>query len=363
MPFETQFFDSVKSAKDATPIRLRNGEMIDHLDFHLNPLEPREIRGYVRGVPELPHGPDSVGAEGRTERLIVTIAPAGNGPRTFGSAGSDFEPPYRFSFGGYPPGEYRLDASAGAPGGRWTASQIVDTRENSVDVVLNLEPARDITGQLRVDGPAHKPSEFQVLLSKQAGPGNNMQVSAKVAADGSFTLKQVPAGEWVVNINPLPAGAYLKAASFGGRDVRLRRFSVGAESSASATLSIVIGTHMAVLEGSIDVQEATSTRAGILVTPIGTFHDFERFYYGTISDKDGNFRIRNIVPGTYRVFALEKLEPANFRNPETADRLTALGANAPSIDIELKEDAIAEVHPKPIPLEVARGHSVAGPTQ
>jgi hypothetical protein len=73
------------------------------------------------------------------------------------------------------------------------------------------------------------------------------------------------------------------------------------------------------------------------------------FYYGAVSDDSGKFQIANVAPGKYRIFALEKLAPQPFRNPEAADQLSDLGT-----EIELMEGAALTVHPKLIPAERAR---------
>ena len=90
-------------------------------------------------------------------------------------------------------------------------------------------------------------------------------------------------------------------------------------------------------------------RAGVVLAPTGTSHNLARFYYGVLAGEEGKFHMENLVPGKYRIFALEKTAPADFRNPETADQLTEL-----SQEIELTEGVTAEAHPKLIPAARAR---------
>jgi hypothetical protein len=73
-----------------------------------------------------------------------------------------------------------------------------------------------------------------------------------------------------------------------------------------------------------------------------------RFYYGGTTGTNGKFHIGGIAPGRYKIFAIEKMAAANFRNPEAADQLDELGE-----EIDVAEGATVEAHPKLIPAERA----------
>jgi hypothetical protein len=103
------------------------------------------------------------------------------------------------------------------------------------------------------------------------------------------------------------------------------------------------------LTGEIETGGSDSKRAGIVLAPIGQFHNQARLYYTAISDERGKFQFPRVVPGKYKIFAVERLLPERFRNPESADQLGDLGT-----DIELTEGAVRTVHPKLIPAERAR---------
>jgi hypothetical protein len=77
--------------------------------------------------------------------------------------------------------------------------------------------------------------------------------------------------------------------------------------------------------GQVDAADGDSKRAGIILAPTGEYHNLARFYYAAAAGDDGKFKLQNVAPGKYRIFALEKLAPADFRNPEAADLLDPLG--------------------------------------
>ena len=75
-------------------------------------------------------------------------------------------------------------------------------------------------------------------------------------------------------------------------------------------------------------------------------HALLRFYYSVLADDSGKFKVSGVAPGKYKVFALEKIAPGAYRNPESADVLDALGE-----ELEVAEGAKVLSHPKLIPEE------------
>jgi hypothetical protein len=214
----------------------------------------------------------------------------------------------------------------------------------------------DIEGTLRVEGEAPAREEtsavarafgngFLVQVTRPGGslrPGNP---SSQVGADGRFTISQVAPGAWQLSVAPVPPG-YLKSAQFGDQDVRFTTFEVA--SGSNATLNIVVSMRTATVEGQVEAGGSEARRAGVLLAPVGAYHDLARFYYGTAADDDGKFEFRGIAPGRYKIFAVEKMAAASFRNPEAADQLDQFGEV-----IEVAEGATLEAHPKLIPADRA----------
>jgi hypothetical protein len=157
----------------------------------------------------------------------------------------------------------------------------------------------------------------------------------------------VPPGDWVLHVEPLPPGAFLKVARFGDQDIRFARMVIGPGSEDS--FGIVVSMNTAQIHGEVDAGSGTLTRAGILLAPIGQYSTLTRFYYDVATDDSGKFELKDIAPGKYKIFALEKLAPDEFKTPEAAAKLDPLGE-----EIELAEGARLEVHPKLIPIERAR---------
>jgi protocatechuate 3,4-dioxygenase beta subunit len=343
-----QFYGGARDSKDANPLTVRGGEGMTGLDFYLTAEPLVRIHGQITGVPDLPSTPPPTPAAPQliTERtqqvqVIVSSVEQGRPQQAMGTAwgGTDF----RFDAGEIPVGRYRVEAEIQGKDRLYAASTMIDAQPGMGDVLLNLAPAIDLKGHLRIEGPGGPSlSSFNIALN-----GGRRNTVAHAGPDGNFTLFAVSESEWALVINPLPRGAFVKSALFGDKDVRFTRFEVGPKPD--VTLNIVISMNSGRVEGEVDAAGADSARAGILLAPYGPLHNLVRFYYNTPAGADGKFKFSGIPPGKYKVFALEKMAAVNFRSPEATDNLDALGA-----EIEIAEGATVQVRPKLIPMERAR---------
>jgi len=336
-PLVQQFLGGAWEWKDSAILNINGGENLTGVDFHMTSEPPVLVHGRVTGLPDTGHNAEAI--------AIMLWQTNEDGEGYMGIPYTVKAPDYAFSFD-LTPGRYRIDASAQIEGKSWTATQLIDAFRASGDVILALAAARDVKGTLRIEGLGGPPAgSFHIRLAHR---GIGPSISAPVAADGTFTLAQVsPGDEWVMNINPLPPGAFLKVARLGNQDIRFARMHISPGSEDA--VSIVISMNTAQVHGEVDAGSGDSRRAGILLAPTGPYSTLIRFYYVATTDGSGKFELKDIAPGKYKIFALEKLEPAEFRTPEAASQLDPLGE-----EIDLAEGARLEVHPKLIPVERAR---------
>jgi hypothetical protein len=368
-----QYYGGARDSKDAAPIHVGGGESLAGLDFRLVAEPAIEVRGQILGVP-VESAPESQQAESEHfgglivshggmggPGIRVTISPDeagslnGSGRWTQSIMAQDSE--HRFQMPGLPAGRYRIEAVLEAGNKTYGASQVLDLHANSGEIALTLAPAVDLAGTLRVEGQA-PPAEAGVVrlngaaAARQGGlrvrlarPGSGRNsVTANVGADGKFSLPQIVSGDWQLSVTPVPPG-FLKSARLGDKDVRFSTFEIG--SNTETPLNIVVSMNTATVEGEIDT-EGDSRRAGVVIAPVGPYHNLARYYYGTTANDKGKFHISGIAPGKYKIFAVEKMAPASFRTPEAADQLDELGEV-----IELAEGATLEAHPKLIPVDRA----------
>jgi hypothetical protein len=378
-----QYYGGARDSKDTAPIHVGGGESLAGLDFHLTSEPAVRIRGQVLGVPEQLEPPQAPAEGGGviSNGSFVNARRSNTGPpveirispsEMTGSRGttSTFTqgPEHLFELPDWPAGRYRIEAVLHTGNKTYGAMQVVDLKPGAGEIQLTLASAVDIQGTLRVEGQAsgakepasgeREPSNLPVgpaLAASPGGGGLRVQLErpgaaggnivAPVGADGRFTLAQVPAGDWQLNVRPVPPG-FLKSAKFGDKDVRYSTFEVG--SNSENPLNIVVSMRTATVKGEVDAGSSDAKRAGIMLAPLGAYHNLARYYYGGVANRGGKFHINGIAPGKYKIFALERMAASNFRNPEAADQLNELGEI-----IDLTEGATLEAHPKLIPADRA----------
>ena len=379
-----QYYGGARDSKEAAPFHVGGGETLADLDFHLTSEPAVQVRGQVLGVPEQLEPPQtpaengglinfsggftSVGGDRGSPAVEVRISPAEMGASRWTNGTVARRPEYRFETQDVPAGRYRLEAILHTGSKTYGASQVLDLKPGAGEIQLTLAPALDIQGTLRVEGEASRnkaaassdeqPGSFIAgppLPTLKAGGGLRVQlvrpgaagrnIGAAVGADGRFTLTGVLPGEWELAVNPVPPG-FLKSAKFGDKDVRYTTFEV--DSDNESALNIVVSMHTGTVKGEVDAGSSDAKRAGILLAPLGPYHNLARYYYSRAASQNGKFHINGIAPGKYRLFALEKMSASSFRNPEAADQLDQLGEV-----IDVAEGATVEAHPKLIPTERA----------
>jgi hypothetical protein len=150
-------------------------------------------------------------------------------------------------------------------------------------------------------------------------PGNG-----QVTASGDFKLFVSP-GDFRVNVNGIPANAYVKSVQLGGEDVL--RNGVHITRSVDNPLQIVLGIDGGTISGSV-VDEKLAPFANATVALVPELADLRRrpdLYRNTVTDAAGNFQIKTISPGSYKLFAWDWAEADAWQNSNFITAYESLG--------------------------------------
>jgi hypothetical protein len=150
-------------------------------------------------------------------------------------------------------------------------------------------------------------------------PGNG-----QVTASGDFKLFVSP-GDFRVNVNGIPANAYVKSIQFGGEDVL--RNGIHIIRTVDNPLQIVLGIDGGTISGSV-VDERLAPFANATVALVPDLADLRRrpdLYRNTVTDAAGNFQITTIPPGSYKLFAWDWAEADAWQNANFITSYESLG--------------------------------------
>jgi len=300
----TSYYPGAADESHASPVVLRPGAQLRGLDIRMQSGGAYTIRVHF-----LEH-------EDQVNRIPVFLL-----------NGQGFTPGQEVSissegivFTAVPPGSYEVEAIREAEGGKPAYARLpVEVVNADVDGgTLSFLPAADIAGSVRVEGGAFSGFEkLRINLQPAyAGPmiGN---MNSEVKPDGSFLVKNVPPAVYDVNMNRTP-GVYLKSVRIGDKQISGRRVDL---TSKLEPLVIVLGADMGLVEGSVaNAKGDPVVRSRVTVIPYSDHLGRIDLARTGFSDEKGEFKIKDIAPGDYKVFAWEDVpvgapQDADFRKP------------------------------------------------
>jgi len=315
------FYPAATEQTRAVAISVRPGDELAGIDLNFVPIHTVHIRGHV--------------LDGRTslpckEAEVTLLSDQGEtifSPSQHFSVGGQAA----FEFRGVPPGSYILVAQPAStpqqPKTLWgrTSVEVADANLDHADIVVGT--GADLSGHIRVEG------QTAVDLGKLVGTLEPEEASAlaglmpdidsaSVKPDGTFVFREVPEGSYRIDFVPVPAGFYLKSAGAG--DILETGVIVG-RGHAAAGLDLAIGPGTGRVEGTVVNDDKPFPGAAVLLAPDGKRRALSNFYRQAMSDQLGRFVLRNIVPGDYTLFALERIDRDAFMDPDFLGRYEQQG--------------------------------------
>jgi hypothetical protein len=251
------------------------------------------------------------------------------------------------------PGSYWLNvqsieppANAGIASVRNSAQIPVDVSKADIDVVVAFSPGITIPGRISVEGGTPFSSlpdydRIRPFLSSVAEGGFSTSLTT-VAADGTFKVENVQPGDYRLIMAPITSlNMYVKEARLGQSDV-LGGFSI--TGPVSGALEIVLSPNGAQIDGTIVDKDRTPMRGIQAVLIPDRQRDRRDLYRTATTDQNGQFVMRTVVPGEYKVFAWEDLEPFAYNDPDILRKYEDRG-----VTIKVSESARLMVEAKIIP--------------
>src|SRR5450432_655876 len=292
--YPTSYYPDVTDADSATPIPIRGGERID-VDIHLNPVPALRL---IFRVP-------ANGTNGYTFPQIQQ--PAFDGDTPIQAVTTRLISPGVMEVSGIPAGRYNLIFNgSGAP----TEMNGVDfNRDGEVIESSGSEAMSTVKVSAQVPAEATIPAHLAVGLRS----GHRMLANWKNLDDkGEAQIDRIPPGKYEVLVWGPPKPYTITHMSAEGAAVSGHTLTVTAGSSPSLSLTLVGGSYE--IDGTAKRAGKPVPGAMVFLVPknIETDRDFRRDQ----TDLDGSFTLRNIVPGSYTLLAIENGWDLDWSKPD-----------------------------------------------
>jgi len=278
------YYSDVTDADSATPILIQGGERAQ-VDIHLNPVPALHLLFHVPRDDQ--HGIN----------FPQLQQPTFDGSTSVQGTGGQVVSPGLLEITGIPAGRYNVRM-----GGQGSGVQIngVDFNKDGEEVDTSRgEALSSVNVSVRVAGENGLPAQLKVGL--QSGRRETLAFQ-DLNVKGEAELQQVPAGKYDVVVWGAAKPYFVSRLTASGADVSGRMLTVAAGSSPSIALTLT--------GGSVEVQ-GTATLAGkpfagamVVLVPRNPEVDRDLFRRDQ-SDLDGTFILRDVIPGSYTVLAIQ----------------------------------------------------------
>jgi protocatechuate 3,4-dioxygenase beta subunit len=301
------YYPGTPDTAKAGPITIKAGEEASSIDILMRKVPVHQIRGKVYN--QISHKP-GVGVN------ILLVPTTNNGEWNFWAPTTVQKPDGSFVLQEVLPGSYTLASFWFDDGIEYMNRQAVDVGNADVEgIAVTVVPGSNISGRIVWEGqPALEKDELTVTPQAVDVP-LGIRGQSRVGRDNLFTLKGLGEGTYRAAVMGMTKDCYIKDMRFGESSVLKDGFTVSR--GEPGTLEIVVNSRGARVKGTVMDSDGLPL-AGVSVVLVPELAQRENYprYKKESTDQYGNFDLRGIAPGDYKLFSWVEVEADAWQDPE-----------------------------------------------
>jgi Carboxypeptidase regulatory-like domain len=310
------------SEETSTPINLHAGASVTDLKLTISEPRRRKIRGEVVD--------STTGLPVRLAQITAfrrDAVPLYQGARV--AAGGARNGVFEITLPD--DGSYVLEAATIGNAASRRGRRSIQVSDSDVrDLRIEISSSFTIPGRLTIEGksPAVSPADAGILLTLYPLSAETpMGTPASLPVGGTFAVEDVTAGDFRVEILPIlttppstqvsPAlqNAYVKSIRLGSRDVLNGGLHI--EEPTRDTLQVVLSMNGGTAQGRvIDPTGKPVPNVRTVLVPDAARRLRGDLYKTIFTDDAGRFQLTGIAPGSYKLFAWERVEEGAWQDPQ-----------------------------------------------
>jgi len=332
------YYPGVLELDSASAVPVPEGGDIQQIDFRLQSIRAATLRGRVLAP---------IKADPNQIQVILAHNDHGFASYIDRSTAAVDPTTEKFEIRRVAPGSYVVVASQLIKG------EVLSTRVPieitldvpTQDVTLHMSPSIETHGTVLMEDASLVPlPNLVVRLLPAEGLLPGPPPAAAVNSDGSIRLAGVSPGTWVLSVEHLPEGIWIKNVSFG--DISASGGQLNVPVGARGPLRVVLAANGAQVSGVVR-EDGQPRQATVVLVPVEAELRFSPHAYRfSPTDSQGAFIFKGVRPGAYRLFAFESIAPFAWMDPSTLNGVEDLGQ-----DLVAKEGERLTRQIKPIPYE------------
>ena len=345
--YGTTFYPSSIRKERATVVEAVAGKDAGGIEIRLaRQQQGLAISGVVSGFPEGPSRGYVAMQTGESAQRITSS-------RTV-NTGADG----RFRFDGLQPGFYRVWAMYNDGGKTQLASRSMEFQlENTeiANVELALSPGVELIGTLKMEGEAAGTAAPKRTVKLEPAMGyflaNLAMTGGEVDGGGAFRIGNIAPGKYRVKVEPLAENAYIKTLEIDGAAVTNGMADLS-KVARGAGAKVTLGSNGAQISGRVlDSNGERMPTSLVMIFLVRDPEDIPLTGNGSAqSTPDGKYTIKAVVPGKYRIFALNVFDLSGASSSgDLTDMLKKLFEQAEEIEFKEGDRIVKDL--KAIPVE------------
>lgn len=315
-PYAPLYYPGVLDFTAASEVWLHEGAEVDGTDFQLQKFRVLTVRGRILSpVPDL----------AASQVQVVLAHRDGDFASSSNRVSAKVDKATgRFEFSEVAPGSYLVVASQlygkSALGGR-VPLEIRDTAPPE-EVIVPLTSSFGINGVVETENGSSPPTVTAGLRPSEGLAVGEKPMATSAASRMRFT--GITPGMWDLVFDPLPERFCVKAATFNEVDLLHEAWNVS--TSPRGEVHIVLEDRCPQISGTVVGSDGQPHSATVVLTPVEPeLRRSARSYRVAVTQERGAFVFKAVRPGSYKLFALEAVEPFAWLDPQLLEPVDAKG--------------------------------------
>ena len=304
--YPTTFYADTTEADAATPIRLKAGDELQ-IDIHLEPVPSLHLLFHVSE-----NGQNGISAPTLQKRVFDSVEQPGYD-------GIDQVSADTYEMTGVTAGRYTVRLHSSTAGEADQTTEMNLTQDSQELDSSRAEPLGSLTLSVRIAGEEKLPQQLFVALRDARLRPLYFQT---VDPNGDVHFEGIPAGRYTI-VATSPGKEYVVSQTSTLSSVTSgNSFDLAPGSSLSLSALLVSGT--ASVEGFVKRSGKAAAAVMVVLVPTDSESNIELFRRDQ-SDFDGSFVLGDVVPGSYKVIAIEDGWNVDWSVPAVLARYTPRG--------------------------------------
>jgi hypothetical protein len=215
--------------------------------------------------------------------------------------------------------------------------EIVNRDLEGVD--LTFEPPAEISGVMKTAGAVGIVLASQRVDLQPVEPGPP-QFTGQVAADGTFTIRNILPDLYKIRINS-PGNAYPTSVKLGDRELPGRQIDL--REGRAGALTIVVSRESGRIDGTVMGDDgAPAAQVNVTLVPDQSKLDWSDRFRNVLTDLQGRFSFTYVIPEHYQVFAWKDAPRGAPQDPAFRKPFEKSGV---AVDVEVNKTLNLQLKP------------------